>query len=121
MGGQDGSDMAIMLHRYHFSGLAKYVGAGVYLGGIGPARAMVETFQASPKDFKFIFNTVEWGPGVLLKELEMGRWDVCEIPVDMVLSQDSRVFTNMWSSIRASLSSSSSSAALVTEGGESNA
>lgn len=104
MGGQDGSDMAIMLHRYDFSGLAKYVGGGVYLGGIGPARAMVETFQASPKDFKFIFNTVEWGPGVLLKELEMGRWDVCEIPVDMVLSQDSRVYTNMWSSIHAALS-----------------
>eukprot|EP01035_Chromulina_nebulosa_P016201 gene16201-21469_t len=57
MGGQDGSDMAIMLHRYDFSGLAKYVGGGVYIGGIGPARAMVETFQASPKDFKFIFNT----------------------------------------------------------------
>ena len=104
MGGQDGSDMAIMLHRYDLSGLAKYVGGGIYIGGIGPARAMVETFQASPKDLKFIFNTVEWGPGVLLKELEMGRWDVCEVPVEMVLSQDSRVFTNMWSLIRSALS-----------------
>ena len=109
MGGQDGSDMAIMLHKYDLMGAAKAIGNGIFLGGIGPARAMVETFQASPRDFKFIFNTVEWGPDVLLKEIEIGRWSVCKMPADIILSQDSRVYENMWSQVRAALSKADSS------------
>lgn len=33
MGGNDGADMATMLHRHNLPG-SKYVGAGIYLGGI---------------------------------------------------------------------------------------
>lgn len=102
MGGQDGSDMALMLHRKNLP-MTKYIGAGIYIGGIGAAKKLVESFQAAPKDFKFVFNTVEWGPGVLEKEIESGRWDVCQVPVDLLLSQDSKVYSNLWSLARSVL------------------
>lgn len=33
-GGNDGPDMATMLHRFELNGSSKYVGGGIYLGGI---------------------------------------------------------------------------------------
>jgi len=100
MGGQDGSDMAIMIHKYDLSGLSKYIGGGIFIGGIGAAKNLVEEFKASPRDFKFIFNTCQWGPGVLQKEIDMGRWDIYEVPADLILSQDSRVYNSLWSDTR---------------------
>lgn len=34
MGGEQGGDMAIMLHKYDLGGLSKYVGSGIYLGAL---------------------------------------------------------------------------------------
>lgn len=103
MGGQDGSDMAIMIHKYDLPELSKYVGGGIFIGGMRAAKDLVEDFKATPKDFKFIFNTCQWGPGVLQKEIEMGRWGVCEVPAELILSQDSRIYNKLWSDVSLSL------------------
>lgn len=46
MGGDQGSDTAIMLHSYNITGATKYVGAGIFLGGMGPARELVTEGRA---------------------------------------------------------------------------
>jgi putative AlgH/UPF0301 family transcriptional regulator len=87
MGGEDGDDMAIMMHSYNMTGNVKYVGAGVFVGGMKQAREMVEARQAAPKEFKFFFNGIEWAPGVLEREIELDRWDVVEATADVILRQ----------------------------------
>ena len=54
--------------------------------------------NASPKDFKFIFNNVLWNPGELQKEVDEGRWDIVKVPPQYILSQDSRA--GLWSMAR---------------------
>ena len=88
-GGSDGSDTAVMLHKYDLGPYAKPVGSrGLYLGGLKEAKELVLAFKAHPRDFKFIFNNVQWGPGVLEKEIAAGKWDVCEAPADVVVNSD---------------------------------
>lgn len=86
LGGNDGKELAIMLHRQPFK-MAKPLGFGLYVGGVGEAREAVDTMRLAPSDFKFIFNHVEWGPGLLEKEIADGRWDVCMMPPEFVLEQ----------------------------------
>jgi putative AlgH/UPF0301 family transcriptional regulator len=102
LGGGDGSDTAIMLHRYDLEGFAKYIGSGIYVGGLKQAREMVESYKAKPKDFKFVFNTLEWAPGHLEKEVADGRWDLVHVPPHMITEQGPEL-GKLWSKARNSL------------------
>ena len=53
---KDGSDTAIMLHKFDLDGYAKPAGKGLYLGGLKQARELILSGGAVPKDFKFFFN-----------------------------------------------------------------
>ena len=33
-------------------------------------------------------------------EIEQGRWDICQLPTDLILSQQSTVYLNIWQHIR---------------------
>ena len=103
MGGENGVDMALMFHKYPLDGLARYCGAGIYLGGLKQAKELVERRKAHPRDFKFIFNHVSWAPGKLEKEIQDGRWDVVAVPPDLVLNQDASMC--LWSKARNKLAS----------------
>ena len=105
MGGNEGSDMAIMLHCKDLGGYAKGIGNGLYVGGLRHAREMVEAFKAAPKDFKFVFNNIQWAPGVLENEIEAGRWSVCKMPPHLILSQDCAIYDSLWSIARRALDS----------------
>lgn len=100
IGGQNGQDMAVMFHKYAFEGASKDVGNGIYVGGLKEARLALEDREAHPRDFKFIFNCVEWPPGVLEREIETGRWDVVRMPPDMVLEQKGSSAEAIWSRAR---------------------
>jgi putative AlgH/UPF0301 family transcriptional regulator len=100
LGGNEGSDMAIMVHPYDLAGYAKRLGHGMYVGGIKHAREKVEQFKAHPRDFKFIFNNVKWAPGLLEKEIEQGRWDVCCIPPSLVVRQEPKHYLTLWGEAR---------------------
>ena len=102
LGGEDGSDRAIMFHKYDLGEKSKYIGAGIYTGGLTQAAVLVEESSASPKDFKFIFNSVEWGPGQLEAEVQAGRWDVANIPSNLILQQSSSA-ASLWSKARNTL------------------
>ena len=91
MGGDDGSDTAMMFHRYDLGGMSKYLGSGVYLGGMKEAREMVLNRKAKPRDFKFIFNSVEWAPGLLETEIAQGRWDIVKLPPDLITEQGANI------------------------------
>lgn len=89
MGGENGMDMAIMLHSFDLQGSTKYIGNGIYLGGLREAQEFVKNGNASPKDFKFFFNYVDWAPGLLEKEIEQGRWDIVRVPPNRILTKSS--------------------------------
>lgn len=91
-----------MLHPYNYTGYVKSAGMGVFIGGIRQAREAIAERKASPKDFKFFFNDLQWSPGILEKEVESGRWAVVEVPVDLVLRQGS--VTNLWARAREAIS-----------------
>lgn len=103
IGGEQGPDMAIMFHKYELDGYSKYVGGGIYVGGLKQAREKVERREAVPRDFKFIFNNVQWGPGQLEVEIAQKRWDVIRMPPDMLLQQ--KAAHEIWSKARNALRS----------------
>lgn len=92
--------MAVMFHSYDLDGAAKPIGNGLYLGGLGAARRLVDDRRAHPRDFKFIFNNIEWGPSVLEQEIAQGKWDVVRVPPALVLNQSPNMGTSLWSKIR---------------------
>jgi len=101
IGGENGPDMAIMFHKYDLDGYSKYVGGGVYVGGLRQARELIERRGAIPNDFKFIFNTVQWLPGLLEKEISEKRWDVVSMPREMILEQ--KRASGLWSMARSAI------------------
>lgn len=103
IGGQHGQDMAVMFHKFPFEGSSKHVGNGMYVGGLKEARQALEERSAHPRDFKFIFNCVEWPPGALEREIEDGKWDVVRMPPDMVLEQKGSSAEAIWSRARKKL------------------
>lgn len=98
MGGETGSDTALFLHKYEMDGACTYIGGGIYTGGYREARQMVEDRLAHPRDFKFIFNYVEWGPGTLEKEIAAKKWDVVRVPPHLILEHGSTSY--LWSRAR---------------------
>lgn len=87
MGGENGNDMALMFHKFDLGGACKSIGYGLYLGGLRQATQLVESRQAHPKDFKFVFNQSVWAKGLLEKEIAEHRWDVLKCPPDMLIRQ----------------------------------
>lgn len=87
-GGNGGQDSVIMIHAYPLDGICRPIGKGLYLGGYGGAKELVKKLEAAPMDFKFFFNNVVWKYGELEKQIEKGRWIVCEAPPSKVLQQD---------------------------------
>jgi putative transcriptional regulator len=87
MGGNDGADTAIMIHKFDFNGAAKHLGNGVYVGGLRQARELIEAFKATPEDFRFIFNNVAWAAGALEEEVAQGRWEVCKVSPDRLVKE----------------------------------
>lgn len=102
-GGDSGMDTAVMFGKYNLPGTCKYVGSGIYLGGIKYAREKVMNGEARPKDFKFFFRISEWAPGILEKEIEEGKWECVKVPPADILSQDSE--SNLWSKARNTIAS----------------
>ena len=104
LGGQGGSDTAMMFHKYDLEGFSKYIGFGMFLGGLKEAKELVVSRKAHPRDFKFIFNSVEWQSGILEREILGGRWDVANVPPDLILQQSkAREIDSIWLSVRKSL------------------
>jgi putative AlgH/UPF0301 family transcriptional regulator len=104
LGGEGGSDTAMMFHKYDLSGFSKYIGAGMYLGGIKEAKELVVSRKAHPRDFKFIFNSVEWETGVLEREILAGRWDMANVPPNLILQQSrAREVDSIWLNVRKTL------------------
>ena len=104
LGGEAGSDTAMMFHKYDLQGFSKYIGSGMYLGGLKEAKELVVSRKAHPRDFKFIFNSVEWKNGVLESEILAGRWDMANVPPDLILQQSrAREIDSIWLNIRKSL------------------
>lgn len=104
LGGQGGSDTAMMFHKYDLEGFSKYIGFGMFLGGLKEAKELVVSRKAHPRDFKFIFNSVEWESGILEREILGGRWDVANVPPDLILQQSkAREIDSIWLNIRKSL------------------
>lgn len=85
-GGSEGSDTAVMVHKYDLEGSCKSLGKGLFVGGLKEAKQLVDSMKANPKDFNFVFNNVQWAPGVLESEISAERWDVCEVSPDLLLS-----------------------------------
>ena len=85
-----------MFHKYDLGGKSKYIDGGIYTGGLKQAAVLVENCTASPKDIKFIFNSVEWGPGQLENEAQAGRWDIANISSDLILQLSSSA-ASLWS------------------------
>lgn len=104
IGGEKGNDnLALMIHKHKLGGLTKYLGYGLYVGGIKQAEVALQSGEYNPFDFKFVFNCISWAPGCLENEIAQGRWDICAIPPDIILNQDSRKYPPLWSSASASL------------------
>mmetsp|Transcript_9139 Transcript_9139/g.15135 ORF Transcript_9139/g.15135 Transcript_9139/m.15135 type:complete len:225 (+) Transcript_9139:120-794(+) len=101
-GGSDGTDTAVMFHKYDLGGYSKPLGNGLYVGGLKEAKETVEAFNAHPNDFKFIFNNVQWGPGLLKQEIDEGRWEVIRMPPEIVLRQDGSA-VDIWSTAKNAL------------------
>ena len=57
---------------------------------------------AHPRDFKFIFNCVQWPVGAVEKEVASGRWDCVRMPPDLILDQVE--YDYIWSKARAAIS-----------------
>eukprot|EP01031_Cornospumella_fuschlensis_P027759 gene27759-33527_t len=106
MGGKSGSDTAVMIHAKNLGFKSRPLGYGMYIGGLKAATDMVERFEAHPRDFKFIFNNVEWKPGMLEEEIEKKRFDVCCIPPPMLLLQEPKDYGTLWAMARNVLRSS---------------
>jgi len=106
IGGESGPDMAIMFHKFDLGGYAKNVGGGIYVGGLRQARELVESRSAEPNDFKFIFNNVQWAPGLLQNEIEQKRWDVIRMPTSLILEQ--KMASSIWAKARNTLRSKGS-------------
>lgn len=115
MGGNQGSDTAIMLHPYELGGFSKNLGNGLYLGGMREAKELVENFKAKPRDFKFVFNTIEWPPGAFELQIETKRWDFCTMSPELICGQTEDVYGTLWSSARNQLRKTGS---LVTDSKE---
>lgn len=101
LGGNTGNDLAIMLHTHSILG-SKYVGNGIYTGGFKQAKEEVNELRISPKDFKFVFNYIEWPKDLLSTEIASGRWDVCLLPPSLILRQSlsQNKFDTLWSQAR---------------------
>lgn len=102
-GGENGQDTAVMIHKYDLGGYSKPLGNGVFVGGSKQAREKVRTLETHPRDFKFIFNSIQWPPGALKSEVENGDWDVCQVPVDMLIQQDEEWVDRLWLTLRTAL------------------
>jgi putative AlgH/UPF0301 family transcriptional regulator len=92
-GGSAGPETAYVLHKYNLQ-YAKYLGYGIYSGGLVHACQLLETRQALPTDFKIIFSSVEWNKGQLEQEVENGKWDVCHLPLELILDQ--KIYDKRW-------------------------
>ena len=86
LGGETGSETAVMLHGRALQ-TARPLGHGLYLGGMATATELIDSMRAAPRDFKFVFNYVYWRPGALQQELDARRWDVCLLPPALALCQ----------------------------------
>lgn len=88
-GGNGGHDTMIMVHAHPLhSDLCRAIGKGLYVGGLGKAKELIKMSDANARDFKFFFNNIQWSPGELERQVEEGRWDVCEAPPAQLLEQD---------------------------------
>ena len=101
MGGENGNDTAMLFHKYNLGGNSKYIGNGIYSGGLKEAKELVISRQAHPKDFKFIFNYNTWPKGLLDNEVSTGRWDVLRCPPDMIIREDDS--HSLWTRCRRAL------------------
>lgn len=102
VGGNAGVELGHMFHPYDFGKNCLKVAEGVFTGGVGPALELVDNHKAHPRDFKFIYKTLEWKNGVLEQEIADGRWDVCKMPASLILSQK-RETGHIWSAARKAL------------------
>ncbi|RYG94341.1 hypothetical protein EON65_57645 [archaeon] len=100
MGGKSGSDTAVMIHALNLGFKSRPLGYGMYIGGLKAATDMVERFEAHPRDFKFIFNNVEWKAGMLEEDIGKERFDVCCLPPSMLLLQEPKDYGTLWTMAR---------------------
>lgn len=103
-GGMDNRQLAILLSSYHFQ-VSRYLGKGIYCGGIGEAADLLRKGQITHKNLKFFTGDVTWQKGILEKEIfEKKRWDVCYLPPAMILNQSEAYLPRtLWQTCRTEL------------------
>ena len=96
MGGDDGDELATVLHTQSFDGSAKNVGAGVYMGGLKHITEAVEARILSPKQVKFITKSCRWTRDGLFHEIAQGRWGLVKLPPSLVIGSESEDVGSLW-------------------------
>jgi putative AlgH/UPF0301 family transcriptional regulator len=86
----------MMLHAHGDMHEARYVGGGIYVGGMADAVNRIRSGELSPRAFKFIFNYVQWAPGELQHQLDLSQWQVTHVPTRLVLRQDNQQSDSLW-------------------------
>ena len=96
-GGNVGASTAVMIHKYDLGGNAKHIGKGYFIGGFKEAKRLVDTFNAHPRDFRFIMDSIRLDPRILDDEISCKKWIVCDVPPDVTLDAScSNAHETLW-------------------------
>ncbi|CAM9832833.1 unnamed protein product, partial [Pylaiella littoralis] len=103
-GGEDGGEVAIMIHAHDVEGARPLGDTGLFVGGFVSAMDLVEEGGAKPGDFKFFFNHLAWPAGALEEQqVKKGLWKVVRLPNDVVLETKRMRDMELWGRIEFAL------------------
>lgn len=78
-GGDSGPDVVHVVHAVEgLDGAVRVGESAMHVGGLRAARVAVGSGDAAPEEFRFVFNELTWGPGVLDDQVSAGVWLVLQ-------------------------------------------
>ncbi|CAM9229587.1 unnamed protein product, partial [Hapterophycus canaliculatus] len=95
-GGEDGGEVAIMIHSHDIEGARPLGDTGLFVGGFVSALDLVDEQRAEPGDFKFFFNHLAWPAGALKEQVEKGLWKVVGLPNEVLLETKRMRDMELW-------------------------
>eukprot|EP00903_Cladosiphon_okamuranus_P009078 g8679.t1 len=102
-GGEEGGEVAIMIHSHDIMGARPLGDTGLFVGGFVSALELVEEGGAKPVDFKFFFNHLAWPPGALEEQVEKGLWKLVKLPNAVLLETKRMRDMELWGRIEFAL------------------